>query len=155
MQFKDIASKLHLSPSVVSRNYFKMCQNPDPYYKLPRQGCPAKMTPQKLHCAVHAIDNRSAVNATDLKQQLFPGINTGTVQEWLSDAGLKGHVHWALPYLKKQHCVLWLKWAEKHVAWTQQDWDCIWFSDESKFKNHEAQWWKHPSLRVHHIRGDR
>ena len=134
MQFKDIASKLHLGPSVVSRNYYKMCQNPDPYYKPPGQGRPAKMTPRKLHRAVRAIDNGSAVDATDVKWQLFPGISTRTVQERLSEAGLKGRVHRAVPYLKKQHRVLRLKWAEEHVTWTQQDWDRVWFSDESKFK---------------------
>ena len=39
-----------------------------------------------------------------------------------------------MPYLKARHWHLRLKWAEDHVDWTQEDWDKVWFSDESKFK---------------------
>jgi|SRR5882762_5355163 len=102
-----------------------MLQNPDPYQKTPTPGHPAKMTPRKLRRAARAITNGTAVDATDVKCQYFPEISVRTVQERLSDIGLKGRVCHSVPYLKAQHRCLRLKWAEDHVDWTQEDWDKV------------------------------
>jgi hypothetical protein len=134
MTFQDIRNKLNLHRSVVSRNHKQMLENPDPYYKAPGRGRPAKMTPRKCCRAARAITNGTAFDATDVKRQLFPDISIRTVQENLSDVGLKGYVRRTVPYLKPQHRRLRMKWAEEHIGWKQEDWDGVWFLDESKFK---------------------
>jgi hypothetical protein len=83
---------------------------------------------------VRACDSGSAVDATDVQRQLFPDISAHTVQWRPSDAGLKGRVHRAVPYLKPDHCHLRMEWAKEWVEWTVQDWEWVWFSDESRFK---------------------
>ena len=134
LTFQEIGDKLGLHCSIVSQNHQKMLLNPDPHQKIPAPGHPAKMTPRKLCCAAQAITSGTAVDAMDVKHQYFLEISVCTVQEQLSDIGLKGQVHHLVPYLMPRHHCLRLKWAKDHVDWTQEDWDKVWFSDESKFK---------------------
>jgi IS30 family transposase len=93
LTFQEIGDKLGLHRSIVSRNHQKMLRNPDPYQKIPAPGRPAKMTPRKLRRAARAITSGTAVDAMDVKHQYFPEISVRTVQERLSDIGLKGRVH--------------------------------------------------------------
>ena len=38
------------------------------------------------------------------------------------------------PYISKNNKMSWLRFAIKHVILTEEQWDCVHFSDESKFK---------------------
>ncbi|KZP24105.1 hypothetical protein FIBSPDRAFT_705446, partial [Athelia psychrophila] len=102
-QFSEIGTKLGLDPSTVSHNYAKMVKNPDPYAKAPGRGRPTKVDPRKLRRAVRACDSGTAVDATNVKQQMFPELSTRTVQRHLAEAGLNGRVRRATPYLKPLH----------------------------------------------------
>ncbi|GFV17366.1 hypothetical protein TNCV_2720411 [Trichonephila clavipes] len=35
--------------------------------------------------------------------------------------------------LTRQHCTARLQWCREHHNWTEQDWACVLFSDESRF----------------------
>ena len=37
------------------------------------------------------------------------------------------------PYISKKNKMIWLKFATEHVIWTDEQWECVHFSNESKF----------------------
>lgn len=133
MKFTEIAQK-GLPRSTISRNHAKMLKNSNLYAKAPGRGRPTKMTARSVRQAVRACDNGTARDATDVKQQLFPELSVRTVQRHLLKAGLPGRIRRKSPYLKLLHRYRQYRWAKERAHWTVEDWNWVWFSDESKFQ---------------------
>jgi hypothetical protein len=74
----NIAKTLDISPSVVSRNYWKPeQQGPDPdfYAKAKKQVDPVLLTPHAERRALWLVTSGAARDATDVQWKLFPDIS--------------------------------------------------------------------------------
>ena len=55
-------------------------------------------------------------------------------QHPLSEAGLYGRTAVKKPQMKKKNCVKRLQWAKEHKHWTIDQWNKVFWPDESKFE---------------------
>ncbi|GFV83835.1 transposable element Tcb1 transposase [Trichonephila clavipes] len=60
-------------------------------------------------------------------------ISRKTVARRLRGGGLYARRPVVCVPLTRQHCTLRLQWCREHHNWTEQDWACVLFSDESRF----------------------
>lgn len=130
---REIANILHIHPSTVSRQLRRLRQNPDFYYVKPRPGRPRILSPRSIHHAYIAIECSHASTAADIQRQLFPHVSEWTVRRALHSAGLSAYIKRRKPLLTRRHRLRRRQWAESYGAWSQEDWNKVIFSDESKF----------------------
>lgn len=129
----EIAQQLGIHPSTVRRNLTKLYQNPDPYAKKPKPGCPRILTPHSLRRAAREITSGQAHDAEDVRRQLFPHISPRSMRRYLCSIGLNGRVRRRKPLLTCTHKKKRNAWADVVSKWTLRDWQFVVFSDESKF----------------------
>ena len=60
-------------------------------------------------------------------------ISRHTISRRLNEINLNSRVASTKPYISKKNKMSRLKFASEHVMWTEEQWDCAPFSDESKF----------------------
>ena len=60
-------------------------------------------------------------------------ISRHTISQRLNEINLNNWVVSTKPYISKKNKMSWLKFATEHVIWTEEQWDCVHFSKESKF----------------------
>ena len=60
-------------------------------------------------------------------------ISRHTISRRLNEISLKSRVDSTKPYISKKNKMSRLKFATEHVIWTDEQWDCVLFSEESKF----------------------
>ena len=60
-------------------------------------------------------------------------ISKYTIHRGLNEINLNGRVASTKPYISKKNKMSRLKFASEYVIWTEEQWDCVHFSDESKF----------------------
>ncbi|GFV62039.1 HTH_Tnp_Tc3_2 domain-containing protein [Trichonephila clavipes] len=91
--------------------------------------------------------------------QRFPDDATGTtvsrqtVYTRLGHIGLYARRPVRCVPLTATHCRLRLTWSREHALWTQQQWSCVMFSDESRFSlqsdSRRTVIWRAPDTRYH------
>ncbi|GFW90329.1 transposable element Tcb2 transposase [Trichonephila clavipes] len=120
-------------------------------------GRPRLTTPNEdRYLAVTDKRNRRST-ASDLSRQLSSATGTTvsrqTVYRRLGHIGLYAHRHVICVPLTATHCRLRLNWSRAHVLWTQQQWSCVMFSDESRFSlqpdSRRTLIWRAPGTRYH------
>ncbi|KAI0350329.1 hypothetical protein OH77DRAFT_1376811, partial [Trametes cingulata] len=99
----DIAAEIGCHPSTVHRNHKKLLENPDPYAKPHRPGCPRKLNECSLRHAQIMVDSGKARDAADVLAQLPEDVGASTVRRNLAKIGLHGQVNWKKPFLKHEH----------------------------------------------------
>ncbi|GFV80183.1 transposable element Tcb2 transposase [Trichonephila clavipes] len=120
------------SPRVSSPGY----SNDSTMMVRPRTGRPRVTTPNEdRYWAVTAKRNKLST-ASYLSRQLSSATGTTvsrqTVYRCLGHIGLYARRTVRCAPLTATHCRLRLIWSTEHALWTQQQWSCMMFSDESR-----------------------
>ncbi|GFX74453.1 transposable element Tcb2 transposase [Trichonephila clavipes] len=102
------------------------------------------------------VINRRSI-ASDLSRQLSSATGTSvsrqTVYRRLEHIGLYARRPVRCVPLTATHCRLRLTWNREHALWTQQQWSCVMFHDESRFSLESGSGrtliWRAPGTRYH------
>lgn len=129
----DVAAKLGLSASTVSRQYRRLLETRDPYSVKPKIGRPYKLSDSDGRIGARMLARGEARDATDLKRKQFAHVSAATVRRQLHRQGLGAYVRCCKPFLSKAAKQARREWAKMFVDWTDEDWSYVIFSDESKF----------------------
>ncbi|GFW92802.1 HTH_Tnp_Tc3_2 domain-containing protein [Trichonephila clavipes] len=131
----DVAKKFDIAHSVVSRPWksFKttgMCSRRHGGGRV-RSATPAEDT----YIVLSAKRNRHTTAQQLANQFLASGkqISRKTVARRLRGGGLYARRPVVCVPLTRQHRTARLQWCHEHHNWTEQDWACVLFSDESRF----------------------
>ena len=60
-------------------------------------------------------------------------ISRHTISQKFNEINLNSGVASMKTYISKKNKMSWLKFATEHIIWTEEQWDCVHFSNESKF----------------------
>ena len=60
-------------------------------------------------------------------------ISRHIISQRLNEINLNSRVGSTKPYISEKNKMSWLKFATEHVTWTEEQWDFVHFSNESKF----------------------
>jgi transposase len=81
--------------------------------------------------------NNRRLTAPDIRKSLSNDygvdVTPRTIQNRLMEAGLYGRVARRKPLISEKNRIARLNWAKEHANWTIQQWECVLWSDESKF----------------------
>ncbi|GFW94843.1 HTH_Tnp_Tc3_2 domain-containing protein [Trichonephila clavipes] len=132
----DVAREFDIAHSVVSRLWksFKttgMCSRRHGGGRV-RSTTPAKTdisSYQQKEQAHHSSAGGKSVSCCLRKKQ----ISRKTVARRLRGGGLYARRPVVCVPLTRQHRTARLQWCREHHNWTEQDWTCVLFSDESRF----------------------
>ena len=145
---REVAEKLGLSRSTVSRLFQILKETRDPYLVKAKSGRPRKISAPETRIAARLMASGDARDAADLKRKHFPHINVSTVRRQLRRHGLGSYVRRRKPFLSKLAKQRRREWANTFSSWTDEDWSNVIFSDESKFNlfgSDGRQWcWRRP-----------
>ncbi|GFY01878.1 transposable element Tc1 transposase [Trichonephila clavipes] len=108
-----------------------------PSWKYPRNlESPRVSSPNFDNDSKMMVINRPST-ASDLSRQLSSATGTTvsrqTLYRRLGHIGLYARTPVRCVPLTATHCCLRLTWSREHALWTQQQWSCVMFSDESRF----------------------
>ena len=103
--------------------------------------------------ATRAEDN--VIRVTSLHERRFTAqlkqsgekMSTFNVRRRLSETGLHGRIAVKKPLLRKQNNVKRVQWAKTHKDWTIEQWNKVFWADESKFEIFRSNrtvyvWWR-------------
>lgn len=115
-------------------------------------GRPSLLSDYDNRLIVRSITSGKVNTATQAKKVLQDATNksvsASTIRRSLKKAGMKGKVKPNKPLLSKKHQRNRLKFAERHMEWTPDDWKRVIWSDETKinrFGSDGRQWaWAKP-----------
>ena len=129
----EIAQKIGIHRTTVTRILKRFEKSHDPYYVAPKTGRPCKLDARDVRIAARMLAKTEAANATEIVKKAFPQVSRHTLACNLKVYGLLCRVRRSRPYIspanrEKQHL-----WALAHTSWTVEDWKRVGFSDESKF----------------------
>lgn len=130
----EIAHDLGISQSTVSKVLDRLRKNPDPYAQAEKSGTPRLLDERDLRRARRAINSGECKDGADVQRNHFPHVSMRTIRRNLAEIGLHGFARRSVPYLTKKHIAARHMYAKTHVEWTAEDWQKVWFSDESVFK---------------------
>lgn len=118
----------------------------------PRSGRPRVTTQaEDRQIVLRHLRNRF-LTATSTRNELFRGrVTAQTIRNRLRTARLHARRPYRGPILTQLHRRQRLRWAQRHLRWTQRDWNRVVFSDESRFALHFAD----GRVRVWRRRGER
>lgn len=118
----------------------------------PRSGRPRVTTQaEDRQIVLRHLRNRF-LTATSTRNELFRGrVTAQTIRNRLRTARLHARRPYRGPILTQLHRRQRLLWAQRHLRWTQRDWNRVVFSDESRFTLHFAD----GRVRVWRRRGER
>lgn len=129
----EVARRVGVHPTTVTRVYNNLLKNPDFYYVKPKSGRPQKLSQKDREFAVLQLARGHAHSAIDLQRKFFPHVHPDTVRNALREQGFSAHRKRKVPFLSHHHILSRLKWARAHRSWSVENWERVIFSDESKF----------------------
>ncbi|GFV21351.1 HTH_Tnp_Tc3_2 domain-containing protein [Trichonephila clavipes] len=132
----EVSEELGITQSVISRLWQRF-QDDGNASRCYSTELPQVTTPNDdRYLAVAAKRNRRS-SASDLFRQFSSATGTTvsrqTVYRRLGHIGLYARRPVRCVPLTATHCRLRLTWSREHALWTQQQWSCVMFSDESRF----------------------
>ncbi|GFX48455.1 transposable element Tcb1 transposase [Trichonephila clavipes] len=152
----ELSEELEIAKSVISRLWqrFQDDGNVSRCYSTGRTR--VTMPNEDRYLAVTAKTNRRST-ASDLSRQLSSVISTTvsrqTVYRRLEHIGVYARRPVRCVPLTTTHCRLRLTWSREHALWTPQQWSCVTFSDDSRFRlqsdYHRTLIWRAPGTRYH------
>ena len=144
----EVAEKLGLSRSTVSRLYRRLLVTQDPYHVKEKKGRPPKLSGSDGRIAARMLASGDARDATDLQRKGFPHVHAVTLRRQLRKQGLGAYVRRKKPFLSRAAKQRRREWAKTFGEWTDEEWSNVIFSDESKFNlfgSDGRQWcWRRP-----------
>jgi len=129
----EISRRARVHRKTVSSVLKRYEKSHDPYFVNKKTGRPRKMDIRETRLAARMLAKTEAANATEVQKKALKHVSPRTVNRHLREAGLVCQVRKAKPYLSVTYKSKRLAWAKTHCNWTIEDWQCVVFSDESKF----------------------
>lgn len=136
LSFREIAVKIGCSHSTIVR-LMKKKENLDPLDRKKGSGRKRKTT-QKTDNVLQRISMKDRFkSAVRIRVELHEfhqvDLSAETIRRRLREIGLYGRRPTKKPLLTTKMKTARLRWAKKYQDWTQDDWRCVIWSDESKF----------------------
>ncbi|GFV65678.1 transposable element Tcb2 transposase [Trichonephila clavipes] len=132
----DVAREFDIAHSVVSR-LWKSFKTTGMYSRRHERGRVRSTTPaEDRYIALSAKRNRRTTAQQVANQFLAASgkqISRKTVARRLRGGGLYARRPVVCVPLTRQHRTACLQWCREHHNWTEQDWACVLFSEESRF----------------------
>ncbi|GFU50309.1 transposable element Tc1 transposase [Trichonephila clavipes] len=123
----DVFREFDIAHSVVSRLW----------NRWHRGGRVRSTTPAEDRYIVLSAKRNRRTTAQHVENQFLAAsgkqISRKTVARRLRGGGLYARRPVVCVPLTRQHCTARLQWCREHHNWTEQDWACVLFSDESRF----------------------
>ncbi|GFU59965.1 transposable element Tcb1 transposase [Trichonephila clavipes] len=130
----DVAREFDIAHSVVSR-LWKSFKTTGMCSRRHGGGRVRSTTPAKDRYIVLSAKRNRRTTAQQVANQFLAvsgkQISRKTVARRLREGGLYARRHVCVP-LTRQHHTARLQWCREHHNWTEQDWACVLFSDESR-----------------------
>lgn len=136
MSIRSIAETVKLSKSVVGR--IVKCYNDTGRIVSPcKAGRPRKTTKRDDRAMQRMALKDRFVTSSAIKREINDNTNVNvsrqTVSRRLQEIGLFSRVPQKKPLISLKNQKKRLEYASEHVLWTDEKWDSVFFSDESKF----------------------
>ncbi|GFS60725.1 transposable element Tcb2 transposase [Trichonephila clavipes] len=132
----DVAREFDIAHSVVSR-LWKSVKTTGMCSRWHGGGRVRSTTPAEGRYIVLSSKRNRRITAQQVANQFLAAsgkqISRKTVARRLRGGGLYAHRPIVCVPLTKQHRTARLQWCREHHNWTEQDWACVLFSDESRF----------------------
>ncbi|GFW84793.1 transposable element Tcb1 transposase [Trichonephila clavipes] len=132
----DVARAFDIAHSVVSR-LWKSFKTTGMCSRRHGQGRVRSTTPAENIYIVLSVKRNRRTTAQQVANQFLAAsgkqISRKTVARRLRGGGLYARRTVVCVPLTKQHRTARLQWCREHHNWTEQDWACVLFSDESRF----------------------
>ncbi|GFT94667.1 fatty acid synthase [Trichonephila clavipes] len=132
----DVAREFDITHSVVSR-LWKSFKTTGMCSRWHGGGRVRSTTPAEDRYIVLSAKRNRRTTAQQVANQFFPAsgkqISRKTVARRLRGGGLYARRPVVCVPLTRQHRTARLQWCREHHNWTEQDWTCVLFSDESRF----------------------
>ncbi|GFW80402.1 transposable element Tcb2 transposase [Trichonephila clavipes] len=132
----DVAREFDIAHSVVSR-LWKSFKNTGMCSRRHGGGRVRSTTPAKDRYIVLSAKRNRRTTAQQVANQFLAAsgkpISRKTVTRRLRGGGLYARRPVVCVPLTRQHRTARLQWGREHHNWTEQDWACVLFSDESRF----------------------
>ncbi|GFY36468.1 transposable element Tcb2 transposase [Trichonephila clavipes] len=132
----DVARVFDIAHSVVSR-LWKSLKTTGMCSRRHGVECVRRMTPAEDRYIVLSAKKNRRTTAQQVANQFLAAsgkqISRKTVARRLRGGGLYARRPVVYVPLTRQHRTARLQWCREHHNWTEQDWACVLFSDESRF----------------------
>ncbi|GFX13565.1 transposable element Tcb2 transposase [Trichonephila clavipes] len=132
----DVAREFHIAHSVVSR-LWKSFKTTGMCSRRHGGGRVRSTTPAEDRYIVLSAKRNRRTTAQQVANQFLAAsgkqISRKTVARRLRGGGLYARRPVVCVPLTRQHRTARLQWCREHHNWTEQDWACVLFSDESRF----------------------
>ncbi|GFX96652.1 transposable element Tcb2 transposase [Trichonephila clavipes] len=132
----DVAREFDITHSVVSR-LWKSFKTTGMCSRRHGGGRVRSTTPAEDRYIVLSAKRNRRTTAQQVENQFLAAsgkqISRKTVARRLRGGGLYAHRPVVCVPLTRQHRTARLQWCREHHNWTEQDWACVLFSDESRF----------------------
>ena len=143
---RDVAKQFKISQSTVVKYGKESVQN----YPKRKSGRPGKISDQTKRYLAQKVSSNSFKTAVEARKYLIDeldiNISTNRVREILHEKGLKGVIKKKKPFLSVKHQKARMEFVEKYEHWTDDDWERVIWSDETKinfFGSDGVRWgWK-------------
>ncbi|PSN40529.1 hypothetical protein C0J52_12263 [Blattella germanica] len=149
-----IANALNMSRSTV-HDAIKRYRETEEYTRRPGSGRPRATTRNEDRYMVMTVLRECKLPATSVAQQFYNKtgcpIFAKTVRRRFKESELVARRPAAGPRLLRNHRVERLRFANDHRGWRNEQWSCVMFIDESRFK----LWFPDGRKRVWRRRGER
>jgi len=122
----EIAQKIGIYRTTVTRMLKQFKKSHDPYYVAPKTGRPCKLDARMLA-------KTEVANAIEIVKKAFPQVSHHTLACNLKAYGLVCRVCRSRPYISLANWEKQRLWALAHASWTVEDWKHVRFLNESKF----------------------
>ena len=132
----NISREVNRSKSVISR-ILKLYDDKKTFVPDSKSGRPRITTKRDDRVMKRYVDkdpfDSAAGISRKLKTDLGKEVSRYTVSRRLNEMGLKARTPATKPLISKKNKAARLTYAERHILWSDSDWDMVHFSDESKF----------------------
>ncbi|GFU82154.1 transposable element Tcb2 transposase [Trichonephila clavipes] len=132
----DVAREFDIAHSVVSR-LWKSFKTTGMCSRRHGEGRVRSTTPAEDRYIVLSVKMNRGTTAQQVENQFLPAsgkqMSRKTVARRLRGGGLYARRPVVCVPLTRQHRTARLQWCLEHHNWTEQDWACVLFSDESRF----------------------
>ncbi|GFV59674.1 transposable element Tcb1 transposase [Trichonephila clavipes] len=132
----DVAREFDIAHGVVSR-LWKSFKTTGMCSRRHGGGRVRSTTPAEDRYIVLSAKRNRRTTAQQVANQFLAAsgkqISRKNVARRLRGGGLYARIPVACVSLTRQHCTVRLQWCREHNNWTEQDWACVLFSDDSRF----------------------
>ena len=131
-----ISKEVNRSKSVIW-HILKLYNEKKTFINTSKLGRPRITTKREDRAMKRYVDKDPFETATGISQQIKAvydkNVSRFTVSRRLNEFGFKARSPATKPLISKKNKAARLTYAEAHVLWSDNDWDKVYFSDESKF----------------------